>query len=43
VIGVGHVIAIARDSEHRFSKQITTEIKIVAGLGVEEMLTKGAR
>ena len=35
MIGVGYVIAVARDNEHRFSKQITTEIKIVAGLGVE--------
>jgi MOSC domain-containing protein YiiM len=30
-----HVIAVARDGEHRFSKQTTTEIRIVAGLGVE--------
>ena len=32
---IGHVIAVARDDEHRFSKQIVAEIKIVAGLGVE--------
>jgi MOSC domain-containing protein YiiM len=30
-----HVIAVARDGEHRFSKQMTAEIKIVTGLGVE--------
>ena len=35
MIGVGRVIAVARDGEHRFSKQAATEIKIVAGLGVE--------
>lgn len=35
VAGGGHVIAVARDGEHRFSKQIVAEIKIVAGLGVE--------
>ncbi len=31
----GHVVAVARDDEHRFSKQVAAEIKIVAGLGVE--------
>jgi MOSC domain-containing protein YiiM len=31
----GRVIAVARDGEHRFSKQVTTEIRIIAGLGVE--------
>ena len=31
----GRVIAVARDGEHRFSKQPTSEIQIVAGLGVE--------
>lgn len=30
-----HVIAVARDGQHRFSKQAITEIKIVTGLGVE--------
>lgn len=30
-----HVVAVARDGEHRFSKQATNEIKITAGLGVE--------
>lgn len=34
-MSAGRVIAVARDGEHRFSKQATTEIKIVAGLGVE--------
>lgn len=33
--GAGRVIAVARDSEHRFSKAAASEIKIVAGLGVE--------
>lgn len=31
----GRVIAVARDGEHRFSKQATNEIRIAAGLGVE--------
>lgn len=31
----GRVVAVARDGEHRFSKQATNEIKIAAGLGVE--------
>ena len=31
----GHIVAVARDSEHRFSKQILPEIRILAGLGVE--------
>jgi MOSC domain-containing protein YiiM len=35
VISTGYVIAVARDDEHRFSKQLTTAIKIVAELGVE--------
>lgn len=30
-----HVVAVARDGEHRFSKQATNEIKIATGLGVE--------
>src|SRR5262249_52387442 len=29
------VIAVARDGEHRFSKQVVPEIRILAGLGVE--------
>ena len=31
----GQVIAVAKDSSHRFSKLIVPEIRIVAGLGVE--------
>jgi MOSC domain-containing protein YiiM len=31
----GRVIAVARDGKHRFSKRTTTEIRLVAGLGVE--------
>lgn len=34
-MSAGRVIAVARDGEHRFSKQTTTAIKIAAGLGVE--------
>lgn len=34
-MSAGRVIAVARDGEHRFSKQTTNAIKIVAGLGVE--------
>ena len=29
------VIAVARDAEHRFSKEVVPEIRILAGLGVE--------
>ncbi len=31
----GFVVAVARDGEHRFSKQLVPEIRIVTGLGVE--------
>lgn len=31
----GQVIAVAKDSDHRFSKLLVPEITIVAGLGVE--------
>ncbi len=31
----GFVVAVARDGEHRFSKQVVPEIRIVTGLGVE--------
>lgn len=31
----GQVIAVARDAEHRFSKQVVSELNLVAGLGVE--------
>jgi MOSC domain-containing protein YiiM len=34
-MNAGRVIAVARDGEHRFSKETATAIKIVAGLGVE--------
>jgi MOSC domain-containing protein YiiM len=37
----GRVIAVARDGEHRFSKQTATKINIVAGLGVEEDAHQG--
>lgn len=30
-----HVVAVARDSEHRFSKSVVNEITLIAGLGVE--------
>ena len=32
---IGHVIAVAKDSSHRFSKLIVPEITVVAGLGVD--------
>jgi MOSC domain-containing protein YiiM len=31
----GFVVAVARDGEHRFSKDLTDDITIVAGLGIE--------
>lgn len=31
----GRVIAVARDAQHRFNKQIVPEITVLAGLGVE--------
>jgi hypothetical protein len=31
----GQVIAVATDDKHRFSKTMTNEIHILAGLGVE--------
>lgn len=31
----GHVIAVARDSQHRFSKRIVPDIRVLPGLGVE--------
>lgn len=38
----GFVVAVARDGEHRFSKQVVPEIRIVAGLGVEGDAHQGA-
>ena len=37
----GIVVAVARDAEHRFSKQLVSEISIVAGQGVEGDAHKG--
>lgn len=31
----GKVVAVARDSAHRFSKKVVSEIRIIDGLGVE--------
>jgi MOSC domain-containing protein YiiM len=31
----GRVVVVARDGEHRFSKKAATEVRIMAGLGVE--------
>ncbi len=31
----GRVAAVARDGEHRFSKQSTAEVRVIAGLGIE--------
>ena len=35
IMGGGFVVAVARDGEHRFSKQPVPEINILTGLGVE--------
>lgn len=35
------VIAVSRDAEHKFSKQVVPEIAIIAGLGVEGDAHKG--
>lgn len=32
---LGQVIAVAKDSDHRFSKRLVPEIKLIAGFGVE--------
>jgi MOSC domain-containing protein YiiM len=37
----GIVVAVARDAEHRFSKQLVSEISIIAGQGVEGDAHKG--
>lgn len=37
----GIVLAVARDAKHRFSKQLVSEISIVAGQGVEGDAHKG--
>ncbi|MCL7998766.1 MOSC domain-containing protein [Brucella sp. 21LCYQ03] len=37
----GIVVAVARDAKHRFSKQLVSEISIVAGEGVEGDAHKG--
>jgi len=31
----GHIVAVAKDGEHRFSKQPVAQLRILAGLGVE--------
>lgn len=33
-MGIGAVVAVSRDGEHRFSKPVTNEIELVAGIGV---------
>lgn len=38
---IAHVFALARDEEHRFSKQRVAELSLVAGLGVEGDAHKG--
>ena len=38
-----HVIAVARDAGHYFSKQVVTEIEIVTGLGVAGDAHNGVR
>jgi MOSC domain-containing protein YiiM len=37
----GRVVAVARDGEHRFSKQLVAEIAILNGLGVEGDVHQG--
>lgn len=37
----GIVVAVARDTEHRFSKQLVSEISIITGQGVEGDAHKG--
>lgn len=37
----GYVIAVAKDKEHKFSKELVSEIQIIAGLGVEGDAHKG--
>lgn len=34
-MGDGRVLAVAKDGEHRFSKRLATELRLVAGLGIE--------
>ena len=31
----GRVIAVAKDGEHRFSKQLVAEVTVIAGYGIE--------
>lgn len=35
-MAIARVVAVARDADHRFSKQLVPEIRILAGLGVED-------
>ncbi|MGW5958722.1 MOSC domain-containing protein [Methylorubrum thiocyanatum] len=37
----GRVVAVAKDGEHRFSKQLAREIRVIAGLGVEDDAHQG--
>jgi MOSC domain-containing protein YiiM len=39
---VGHVIAVARDPAHRFGKQTRSDIRLVAGIGVDGDAHSGA-
>lgn len=39
---VGHVIAVARDPAHRFGKQTRSDIRLVAGFGVDGDAHSGA-
>jgi MOSC domain-containing protein YiiM len=38
----GRVLAVARDAEHRFSKQRASELRVLVGLGVEGDAHQGA-
>jgi MOSC domain-containing protein YiiM len=37
----GRVVAVAKDGEHRFSKQLASEVRVIAGLGVERDAHQG--
>lgn len=32
---IGHVVAVAKDTQHRFSKQLAADIRVVIGFGVQ--------
>jgi len=38
----GQIVAVARDSEHRFAKQVCSSIRLIAGVGVDGDAHAGA-